>query len=382
MGPLKGYRIVELGGIGPAPFCAMLLADMGAEVIRVDRISPSGLGLEMETRYDVLGRNRRSVAVDLKSPQGVAALFKLIAKADALIEGFRPGVMEKLGLGPEQCWERNARLVYGRMTGWGQTGPWAGAAGHDINYISLSGALHAIGPRDGPPVFPLNLVGDFGGGGMFLAVGVLAAILEAKGSGKGQVVDSSMVEGSAYLMMMFYGLSASGQWKPQRGRNIVDGGSHFYGVYETKDGKFVSIGSIEGKFYEQLCHHSGADPEMLDDQLDVETWPAKRAYLESVFKSKTRAEWDAIMAKTDVCYAPVLDFDEAIAHPQNKARQSFIELDGVPQPAPAPRFSRTPSEVTLPVPEEGQHTREILSVWGLSEEEIEGLVNSGAVKQA
>jgi len=382
MGPLKDTRIIELAGIGPGPFCATLLADMGAEVIRVDRTRPSGLGLPTETRFDVLGRNRRSVAIDLKSPDGAEALLKLVERADALIEGFRPGVVETLGVGPDVCMSRNKKLVFGRMTGWGQTGPWASAAGHDINYIALSGALHAIGSADGPPIPPLNLVGDFGGGAMFLAVGVLAAMLEARNSGMGQVVDTSMVEGSAYLSMMFHGLLAAGSWTEERGRNVVDGGAHFYGVYETKDGKYVSIGSIEAKFYELLLERSGADRAKLSDQWTAADWPAKRKLLEEVFRSKTRDEWDGIMAGTDVCYAPVLNFSEATGHPHNKARGSFIDLNGVTQPGPAPRFSRTQSEVARGPAIEGEHTNEILADWGFGAEEISRLADAGAVLQA
>ncbi len=382
MGPLSGYTIIELAGIGPAPFCATLLADMGAEVIRVDRTKPSGLGLEMETKYNVLNRGRRSIAIDLKSPRGVDTVLRMVEKADALIEGFRPGVAEKIGVGPEDCWARNLKLVYGRMTGWGQTGPWAGAAGHDINYISLSGTLDAIGPADGPPVPPLNLVGDFGGGGMFLAVGVLAAMMEAQASGKGQVVDASMVEGSAYLAAMFYGLTAAGMWRQGRGSNSLDGGSHFYGVYRTKDGKYVSIGSIEPKFYQLLIELSGADAGKMTNQMDAEAWPEKRQYLAEIFASKTRDEWDEVLAATDVCYAPVLSFSEAMEHPHNKARTSFIEVDGVAQPAPAPKFSRTNSAVTRPPAEEGEHTNEILAELGLSREEIDRLSDSAVVRQA
>jgi len=336
----------------------------------------------METKYNVLCRGRRSIAVDLKSPLGVETVLRLIEKADALIEGFRPGVVEQLGIGPEDCWARNPKLVFGRMTGWGQTGPWAAAAGHDINYIALSGALDAIGPRDGPPVPPLNLVGDFGGGGMFLAVGVLAAIMEAGNSGKGQVVDASMVEGSSYLAAMFHGLIAAGQWSHERGKNTLDGGAHFYGVYETKDGKFVSIGSIEPKFYELLIELSGAEKGELSDQMDAEAWPEKRKRLTEVFKTRTRDEWDEIMAASDVCYAPVLSFSEAIGHPHNKARESFVEVDGVVQPAPSPRFSRTKSDVTSPPARGGQQTNEILAEWGFSSEEIEQLNETGIVHQA
>ncbi len=382
MGPLSGYTVIELAGIGPAPFCATLFADMGAQVVRVDRTSASGLGLDMETKHNVLNRGRRSISVDLKSPRGVEIVLKLVEKADALIEGFRPGVVEQLGVGPEDCWARNPKLVFGRMTGWGQTGPWAAAAGHDINYIALSGTLDAIGPPNGPPVPPLNLVGDFGGGGMFLAVGVLAAMMEARNSGKGQVVDASMVEGSSYLAAMFYGLIAAGKWSTERGMNTLDGGAHFYGVYETKDAKFISIGSLEPKFYKLLIELSGADKDELSDQMDAESWPEKRKYLVEIFKTKTRDEWDEIMAASDVCYAPVLNFSEAADHPHNKARKSFVAVDGIVQPAPAPRFSRTKSEITRSPARIGQQTNEILAEWGFSSDEIEQLNGSGIVRQA
>ena len=382
MGPLNGYTVVELAGIGPAPFCATLLADMGANVVKVDRTTSSGLGLAMQPKYNVLNRGRRSIAVDLKSPQGVETVLRLIENADALIEGFRPGVAEKLGVGPEDCWAHNPKLVFGRMTGWGQTGPWANAAGHDINYIALSGTLDAIGAPDGPPIPPLNLVGDFGGGGMFLAVGVLAAMMEARNSGKGQVVDASMVEGSAYLAAMFHGLIAAGSWREKRGSNVIDGGAHFYGVYETKDGKFVSVGSIEPKFYELLIELSGVDKGEMADQMDAGTWPQRRQFLARIFARKTRDEWDEIMACSDVCYAPVLSFSEAIEHPHNKARNSFVEVDGVTQPAPSPKFSRTQSVVTRPPTKRGEHTNEILAEWGFSSEEIDELNEEAIVRQA
>ena len=309
-------------------------------------------------------------------------MLRLVEKADALIEGFRPGVAEKLGLGPQECSARNPKLVFGRMTGWGQSGPWAAAAGHDINYIALSGALDAIGPADGPPIPPLNLVGDYGGGGMFLAVGVLAAMMEARNSGKGQVVDASMVEGSAYLSAIMYGMVAAGSWRPERGSNVIDGGAHFYGVYETKDGKFISVGSLEPKFYALLIELSGADANELNDQMNTSTWPAKRQHLARIFKTKTRDEWDEIMATTDVCYAPVLSFTEAIEHPHNKARDSFVEIEGVAQPAPSPKFSRTHSVVSRPPAKEGEHTNEILAEWGFSRDEIEQLNASAVVRQS
>ncbi|MDP6343731.1 MAG: CaiB/BaiF CoA-transferase family protein, partial [Alphaproteobacteria bacterium] len=331
MGPLAGLKVVELAGIGPVPFCSTLLADMGAEVLRIDRTAPSGLGISgHDTRYDLLNRGRRSISVDLKNPDGVATVLRLVEQADALVEGFRPGVAERLGLGPDVCLERNPALVYGRMTGWGQDGPVAHAAGHDINYISLSGVLYSIGTRDSGPVPPLNLTGDFGGGAMFLAFGVMAGLWEAQRSGKGQVVDTSMVEGSAYLMMGIFGMHGSGFWTDERGANILDTGSPYYGVYETKDGKWISIGSIEPKFYAELLEKSGMDQMDLPEQHDREKWPQMIATFREVFKGKTRDEWCEIMEGSDICFAPVLSMTEAPHHPQNVARESFIEIAGVP----------------------------------------------------
>src|SRR5580658_224852 len=319
MGPLEGLKVVELAGIGPGPFCAMLLADMGAEVVRVDRAanvghddSRVGGPAGEEYRFNLLARGRRNIAVDLKNPAGVDATLRLIDQADALIEGFRPGVMERLGLGPDICLARNPRLVYGRMTGWGQDGPIAHIAGHDINYIALSGALAAIGEAGGPPVPPLNLVGDFGGGALYLAMGVLAGIISARATGKGQVIDCSMVEGAASLMTSMYGALASGAWIEERGRNRTDGGSHFYHVYETKDGEFITVGSIEPQFYRLLLTHTGLEGADLPPQSDRGQWPAMRERFAEVFKEKTRAEWVAIMQQTDICFAPVLSMSEAI----------------------------------------------------------------------
>ena len=385
MGPLEGIRIVELAGIGPGPFCAMLLSDMGAEVIRVDRATMVGQDTDRDgndARFNLLSRGRRNIAVDLKNPAAVDAVLRLIDRGDALIEGFRPGVMERLGLGPDLCLARNPKLVYGRMTGWGQDGPIARVAGHDINYIALSGVLHSIGGAGGPPVPPLNLVGDFGGGALYLAMGVLAGIISARATGKGQVIDCSMVEGAASLMMMMYGALASGAWTEQRGCNRTDGGAHFYHVYETKDGEYVSVGAIEPQFYALLLQHTGLEGEELPPQTDRALWPEMRQRLAAIFNTKTRAEWTEIMQQTDICFAPVLRMSEALEHPQNVHRQSFVEVDGIPQPAPAPRFLGTPTRVQCPPAPVGEHTDEVLRDWGFSAAEIDALHHSGAVATA
>ena len=379
MGPLSGVRVVELAGIGPGPFCAMLLADLGADVIRVDRTAQADLGIDRGRKYSVLNRSRRSVAVDLKNPDGVETVLKLVESADALIEGFRPGVTERLGLGPEVCLERNPKLVYGRMTGWGQEGPIAHAAGHDINYIALTGALHAIGGADKPSP-PLNVVGDFGGGGVYLAFGVCAALLEARGSGQGQVVDAAMTEGAASLMGAVYGMFASGGWENERERNVLDGGAYYYGVYETKDGKFISIGSIEGKFHDELLELTGLADAATVDRNDRATWDDKKVAMAEIVKTKTRDEWDEIMLGSDVCYAPVLDLEEAPQHPHNVARGTFVEVEGVVQSGPAPKFSRTPGEVQMPPPAPGQHTADALADWGFDSEDVQKLLDVGAVK--
>lgn len=373
-GPLAGLKVIEFAGIGPGPFAAMLLCDMGAEVVRIDR-----KGGREGFKFDVTRRGRRSLALDLKAAEGAAAALKLIAKADALIEGFRPGVMERLGLGPEPCLLANPRLVYGRMTGWGQDGPLAEAAGHDINYIALSGALAAIGRAGGPPVPPLNLVGDFGGGALFLAFGVACALLEAARSGKGQVVDAAMTDGAASLMSVFYGLSAAGIWKLERGANHLDTGAHFYNVYETADGKFVAIGAIEPQFYALLREKLGIKDAAFDRHMDRAAWPELKAKLAAIFKTKTRADWCALLEGSDVCFAPVLDMAEAPHHPHNRARGTFIEVDGVVQPGPAPRFSRTPGAVQGPPAKIGEHTEQVLSEWGFSGEDIAALRSAGAI---
>lgn len=379
MGPLTGVKIVEFGGIGPPPMCAMLLADMGADVLRIDRTQPSGLGLPVPPRFAVMDRSRRSVAIELKKPEGIGTVLRLLDQADALIEGFRPGVMERLGLGPEVCLARNPRLVFGRVTGWGQTGPLAQAAGHDLNYIALTGAAHAIGRRGQPPTPPLNLVGDFGGGGLYLALGIVAALYEAQRSGQGQVVDAAMVDGAASLMSSLYGLFAAGMIDNRRGENILDSGSHFYDVYETSDGNFISIASIEAKFYAELLQRLGLQNEALPDQMDRERWPEVKERFVKLFRTKTREEWCKILEGTDVCFAPVLSFDEAPQHPHNRERDAFVEVEGVMQPAPAPRFSRTSSQIQRPPAAPGEHTEEGLFDWGFSREEIKKLREAGVI---
>ena len=377
MGPLEGLKIVEIAGIGPGPFCAMMLSDMGAEVLRIDRIGRSSFF--GDPKFDVSARGRRSVAVDLKKPEGAAATLRLIEQADALLEGFRPGVMERLGLGPDMCLARNPRLVYGRVTGWGQDGPLAQAAGHDINYIALAGVLHAIGPRGEKPVPPLNLIADYGGGGMLLAFGMVCALHETQRTGKGQVVDAAMIDGASALMAFFHGLRAAGLWTDERGANLLDGGAHFYGTYETADGRWVAVGALEPQFYSLLLERAGiTDPEF-DDQMDWSKWPELGRTLAAIFRTKTRDEWCDIMEGTDACFAPVLSFDEAMAHPHNVARQMFVEVEGMRQPAPAPRFSRTKPEVQGPPPEPGQHTEAALADWGFSADDIESLKSAGAI---
>ncbi len=379
MGPLAGVKVVEIAGIGPGPFCAMVLADLGAEVIRVDRASGVPEQIPEGPARDVLNRGRRSIAVDLKTPRGAETVLRLVESADALIEGFRPGVAERLGIGPDAALAANPRLVYGRMTGWGQDGPYADAAGHDINYIALSGLLHAIGRAGEAPVPPLNLVGDFGGGGMLLALGVVAALLETRSSGEGQVVDASMVDGAALLGTMVFGFFGTGGWNDERGTNLLDTGAHFYDVYETADGRHVSIGSIEPQFYAELLRLSGLQDEDLPAQFDREQWPAMKERVAAVFATKTRDEWCEIMDASDVCFAPVLSLAEAPEHPHNRARGTFVEQAGVVQPAPAPRFSRTPGELVAPPPHPGQHTDEVLRAWGFEADEIAKLRADGAV---
>ena len=370
MGPLNGVKIIEVGGIGPGPFCGMMLSDMGAEIVRVER--KGGLSLS-DPKYDLLTRNRKSISINLRTPEGVQTLLRMLEQVDALQEGFRPGVMEKLGLGPDVCLKINPRLVYGRMTGWGQEGPLARAAGHDINYIALSGALHTIGRKDQKPVPPLNLVGDFGGGGMLLAFGMICALYEARNSGRGQVVDAAMTDGSAALMTMIYGLKAAGLWTDKPGTNLLDTGAHFYDTYETADNKFIAIGAIEPQFYELLLKLGEIEDPDFQNQLDFAQWPQLKEKISQVFKTKTREAWCEIMEGSDVCFSPVLSLSEAPGHPHNQQRKTFVENDGVLQPAPAPRFSRTAPEIKSPPPIPGQDTETVLAEFGFTTQEIESL---------
>jgi alpha-methylacyl-CoA racemase len=379
-GPLSGLKVVELAGIGPGPYACMMLADAGADVLRIDRHARgSSSGKPSGPHWDLLNRSRPSVGVDLKHEEGVALVLDLVVQADALVEGWRPGVAERLGLGPEACFARNPRLVYGRMTGWGQDGPLADTAGHDIDYIALSGALWSIGRRGERPVPPLNLVGDFGGGGLLLAFGILAAVLEARSSGKGQVVDASMVDGSASLMTMTYAFRELGWWTEERGSNILDTGAHFYEVYETADGKWFAVGAIEPQFYAELLDVLGLDPGELPAQMDRSQWPAMKERFAEIFKSRTRDEWEKAFSGRDACGAPVLSPWEAHEHPHNEARGTFVEVAGARQPAPAPRFSRTPSEISRPPSVAGADTEEGLRAWGIDHERIASLKESGAI---
>jgi len=374
-GPLAGIKVLEFESIGPSPFAGMLLADMGADVLVVDRPEGTDLGLKRERWYDVLMRGKRSITLDLKKPESKNVALELIGKADALIEGMRPGVMERLGLGPDKALEKNPKLVYGRMTGWGQTGPLAERAGHDINYIALSGVLNAIGRKGGGPLPPLNLIGDFGGGGMLLGFGVTCALLEAARSGKGQVIDAAMVEGASLLAGMFYGLlNGGGLVNETRGDNILDTGAPWYNVYETKDGKYVAIGAIEARFYEELLKKLG-----LQDlgQHDRAKWPEMKTQFEKAFKSKTRDEWAKAFEGSDACFAPVLSWSEAPRHPHNRARSAFTSVKRVEQPAPAPRFSRTPAEVQRPPPERGEGGAQALKDWGFGDEQVKALKSKG-----
>ena len=378
-GPLTGLKIVELAGIGPAPLCCSLMGDLGADVLRIDRNFDAGLGVPRDRRTDLLRRGRRSVSVDLKHSKGVETLMRLVEGADVLVDPFRPGVTEKLGLGPDDCFARNKKLIYARMTGWGQTGPLAQAAGHDLNYLSLTGIVHAIGGKD-LPAPPLNVVADMGGGAMSMALGILAGVYEARNSGNGQVVDISMTEGSAYLALGVYGMAAVGDYNHERMSNVLDGGAHFYRCYETKDNKFVSIASIEAKFYDLLLEKTGLkDEENLPDQFDQSQWPEMSKRLAAVFKTKTRDEWCEIMEGSDVCFAPVLTFNEAPDHPHNKARGTFVDVEGVAQPNPAPRFSRTPGSVKGAAPEVGADTRDGLLAWGFDAAEVDTLIEEKAV---
>lgn len=364
-GPLTGFKVLEIAGIGPGPFCAMMLADMGAEVVCIDRKTPAALG----GGGRIVDRGRRSVVLDLKEPGSVEAVLRLVERSDVLIEGMRPGVMERLGLGPTPCLQRNPRLIYGRMTGWGQTGPLAQTAGHDLNYIAITGALHAMGHADRPPTPPLHLVGDMGGGAMLLAFGIVSALLETSRSGKGQVVDAAICDGVSTLSTMYHAMLRDGRWSLQREANLLDGGAHFYGCYVCADGRFVSIGAIEPQFYALLLQLCGIDDPAYQAQQDRALWPILRAKLEALFKTRTRDAWCALLEGSDACFAPVLDFAEAPQHPHNVARGSFVETNGIVHPAPAPRFSRTPG-VAGPIPVVGQHTTEVLGELGLVESDF------------
>jgi alpha-methylacyl-CoA racemase len=376
---LQGVKIVELAGIGPGPFAGMLLSDMGADIVRVDRAGQVNPGLFDKPNLEPLYRGRRSIGVDLKNPEGVELVLRLVDQADALMEGYRPGVTERLGLGPDVCLARNPKLVYGRMTGWGQDGPMAQAAGHDINYIALAGALAHFGRTGGKPTPPINVVGDFGGGGMFMAFGIVCGILEAQRSGKGQVLDVAMVDGTATLMSMMWGLKQIGAWDESLGANFLDTGAPFYDTYETADGKFISLGSLEPQFYAELIKRLGLEDEGLPGQMDRGNWQILRTRFTELFKTKTRDEWDAILAGTDACYAPVLTMSEATNNEHIVARETIIKRDGVPQPAPAPRFSRTTAEVQRSAPWPGQHTDEALAEWGLGAADVAKLRETGAI---
>jgi len=381
-GPLAGIRVVEMVGLGPCPFAAMMLADMGAEVIRIDRKLAPGASNpfpELGTKYDVMARGRRSLALDLKQPAAKEVLLQLIDKADIVIEGFRPGVMERLGVGPEACHARNPALVYGRVTGWGQHGPLAQAAGHDINYVALTGMLHAMGRAGEPPAPPLNLVADFGGGAMMLAFGVVCAVLEARKSGKGQVVDAAMTDGAALLGAMMYGFKAYGSWTDQRDANLLDGGAHFYDTYACADGKFVSVGAIEPQFYALLLKLAGIDDPAFDAQMDPAGWPELSQKLAAVFAIRSRDDWCALLEGTDACFAPVLDMEEAPRHPHNVARATFVDVGGVTQPAPAPRFSRTVPEISAAPAQAGQHSAAVLKDWGWSDDAVSTLTEQRVI---
>lgn len=378
-GPLAGVKVVEVAGIGPCPMCAMLLAEMGADVLKIDRVVPSGLGIDVNKMF--LDRSRRSVAVDLKSKAGVELVLRLAKDADILIEGMRPGVMERLGLGPEDCAEINPRLVFGRVTGWGQDGPLSQTAGHDLNYIALTGALSAVGRAGAPPTPPLNLVGDYGGGALYLALGVVAALFEARQSGKGQVVDAAMVDGAASLMTAIYAMRGAGVFNDTHGENMLDSGAHFYDVYETSDAEYIALAPIEAKFYAEFLERIGADAADLPQSLDRADWPPLKEKVAAIVKTRSRAEWTKLLEGTDVCFAPVLSMAEAPHHPHNLARDTFVDYDGDWQPNAAPRFSRTPAAISAPPALPGQHSRDALADWGMGREEIDQLIADGVVEQ-
>lgn len=378
-GPLAGVKVIEFAGLGPVPFCGMLLSDLGAEVIRIDRKSGSALPFEVDYTQDVISRGRRSLGLDLKKPEAVETCLRLVEQADVVIEGYRPGVMERMGLGPDICLAHNARLVYGRMTGWGQDGPMARRAGHDINYIALSGALSLLGRKGDKPFPPLNLIGDMGGGGLFLAFGVACALFEARGSGKGQIVDAAMIDGSALLLSQMFSMMAWGMLRGERGTNVSDTGAHFYEVYETADGGFMAVGAIEPQFYDALCRHAELDPALFSNPYNPVKWPALKEELARVFKRKTRDEWEAIFAGVDACVTPVLSPQEAAKHPHLRARGVYVDEAGVLQPAPGPRFSRTPGAIQRPPANPGRYTRDVLLDWGFDASQIEVLRNAGAI---
>lgn len=378
-GPLAGVKVVLLGGIGPAPFCAALLSDLGADVVRIDRITATDGGLPVEPRFNLLNRGQRSIAMDLKKTEAIAAVMRLVAEADATLEGFRPGTAERLGIGPDACLAVNPRLVYGRMTGWGQDGPLAQEPGHDINYISLTGILHSIGREGEAPAIPLNIAGDFGGGSLYLAVGLLSGIIESRQSGKGQVVDAAMVDGSASLIALLYGIHAAGYWEDRRGVNRLDSGAPFYNVYETADGKYVSIGANEERFYANALNLLGLQDTNLPEQHDKSGWPLLKEKFAAAFKTKTRDEWAELALGKETCITPILSLSEVPHSPHIKARDTFVEVDGVVQPAPAPRFSRTPGKIQRAPAKPGQHSDEILTDWGFSDEEIAALRQANAV---
>ena len=383
MGPLSGLKIVELAGIGAGPHCAMMLADLGAEVVRVDRPTASGLGVPIDSKFDLILRGRKSLAIDLKSEAGRNTVLDMIDQADAVMESFRPGVVERMGLGPDICLKRNPKLVYARLTGWGQDGPYAQMAGHDINYIALSGVLHAVGSSNGPPVPPLNLVGDFGGGAVYCAFGVVSALLHAQRTGQGQVVDAAMVDGAAALLTMVVGFRRGGIWSSERGDNIVDGGAPYYAAYETSDRKYVSIGAMEDKFYELLLSKLGlADDQEMRPHTDRSKWAYQRERFKKCFLKQSRDEWCDLLEGTDTCFAPVLTMDEASSHPHLKARQTYVDMNGVNQPGPNPRFSVTKAVAAIAPAELGQHSREVLADWGISAETVDDLCRSNVVFQA
>jgi len=382
MGPLSGLKVIELSALGPVPFCGMLLGDMGADVVRVDRVGASDIGIEIDPKFDLRGRNKRSATIDLKRPAGVETLLRLVENADVLLEGFRPGVAERLGIGPQVCLARKPNLVYGRGTGWGQDGPLARVAGHDINYIALTGALDMIGPAEGPPTPPLNLVGDYAGGALYLAFGVVSAVLEARTSGRGQVVDSAMIDGVTSMLTMFHALRQAGLWRSGRGRNLLDGGAPFYRTYQTKDGRYVAVGAIEPRFYRQLLERLDLDPSRLPSPNDESRWSELAAQFAERFLGRTRDEWTTLFKDCDACFSPVLSIDEAGSHPHNVARNSFVEVDEAVHPSPAPRFSETPGGIRFAPPRQGQHTLEVLRDWGIDAAQIAEGLSTGAITRA